>query len=76
MIKFKLNGQGVRELMQSPEMVSVLKEYGNEVLASCGEGYKADSHVGRTRANVSVWPDSWKARGENYKYNTLLKALK
>lgn len=75
-LRFKLNRKGVRELMQSDEMMAVLKEHGDATLAGLGEGYKLSDYVGKTRANVSVKAESFKARRDNAKNNTILKALK
>lgn len=74
--RFKLNRKGVRELMQSDEMMAVLKEHGNATLAGLGEGYALSDYVGKTRANISIKAESFKAGRENAKNNTILKALK
>ena len=73
-MQFKLNGAGVRELMQSGEMVSVLESYADEIAARAGEGYNV--HIGPTRANVSVVAETEEAAQDNYENNTLLKAVR
>lgn len=73
-MQFKLNGAGVRELMQSGEMVSVLESYADEIVARAGEGYNV--HIGPTRANVSVVAETEEAAQDNYENNTLLKAVR
>ena len=75
-VKFKLDRAGVRELMQSPEAVSVCTEYANNILSRCpsGLGYEVSSMVGKTRANASVFAATPEARRDNYQNNTLLKA--
>jgi len=40
--KFVLNRAGVRQLMQSEEMQSILKDKADAALNSLGEGYKSD----------------------------------
>ena len=74
--KFKLNRQGVRELMQSVAMQEILQEKGSNALSRLGSGYDMSTHVGHTRANVTVFADSYKAKRENMKNNTILKAVK
>jgi len=73
-MQFKLNGAGVRELMQSGEMVSVLESYADEIAARAGGGYNV--HIGPTRANVSVVAETEEAAQDNYENNTLLKAVR
>lgn len=74
--KFVLNRKGVRELLKSSEMQSVLKEKAKAILEKCGSGYDSDIFVGKTRANASVGAKTKKAKRDNYKNNTLLKAIK
>lgn len=71
-----LNRSGVRELLRSPEMKAVVTEHADAVLKRCGNGYERDAYTGRNRVNAMVWASSGKARRENAKENTLLKALR
>jgi len=73
--KFKLNRDGVGQLLKSEEMQSILVDHATSILKSAGTGYAQDSYVGKTRVNASVYADSYKARKDNYKNNTLLKAV-
>ena len=72
--KFVLNRAGVRELMQSQEMVDVLTEFAGQVANRAGDGYSV--HIGPTRANVSVEADTDEAVGDNLDNNTLEKAIR
>lgn len=76
---FKHNASGYFELMKSPEMQSVLKEYGDRVMnllpSSTTRTYEQTTVVGTTRSNVTVRATSYEARKDNLKNNTLLKAL-
>jgi hypothetical protein len=74
-VKFELNRAGVRGLMKSNEMVSVLEGYGKNALSSLGDGYEIETFQGKTRANVEVKAVSFKARRENMSDNTILKAV-
>lgn len=73
--KFELNQAGVRALMQSPEMQSILKDKSGNAINRLGSGYGSDIFVGKNRANAMVYADSFKARLENSRENTILKAV-
>lgn len=75
-VKFELNHAGVRDLMKSHEMVSVLEGYANKALSSLGDGYEAETFQGQNRANVEVKAVTFKARRDNAKNNTILKAVR
>lgn len=72
--KFELNRAGVRELMQSSAMQSVLISHAGQVSAAAGDGY--DVYVGRTRANVSVRTATDSAAADNLENNTLEKVIR
>lgn len=74
--KFELNRSGVRDLMQSDEMQSILKDKANNALNSLGQGYKTDSYVGKNRANAMVYADTYQAKRDNLKNNSILKAVR
>lgn len=74
--KFKLNRAGVRQLMQSAEMQSVLREKASQIQNRCGDGYEHDVMVGKNRANAMVRATTSKAKRDNMDNNTLLKAVR
>ena len=74
--KFVLNRSGVRELLQSNEMQTVLNERASQAVQRLGDGYKSDSYVGKNRANAMVYADSFRAKLDNAKNNSILKAVK
>lgn len=75
--KFELNRAGVRELLKSSEMRTVLQGYGDAAISRLGEGY--DAVPGDTsesvRAKVKVMATTYKTRADNLKNNTILKAV-
>ena len=73
---FKLNRAGVRELLKSSEIQAVLTDKANGIRNRAGDGYESDIYVGKNRANAMVYADSIKAKRDNKKNNTLLKAVK
>lgn len=74
--KFKLNYDGVGQLLKSTEMQTILSEQANEIRNRAGEGYKQDTYVGPNRANAMVYADTYQAKKDNMKNNTLLKAVR
>lgn len=75
-MKFKLNHSGVGQLLKSSEMQNVLEEKATGIKNRAGEGYAQDIYVGKSRANAMVYADSYKAKKDNLKNNTLLKAVR
>ena len=71
---FVLDKKGVRELLQSAEMQTVIEEYTERVQSNAGQGY---SHNVKTVNRVvgRVIAESADARRDNNEHNTLLKAL-
>lgn len=74
-IKFELNRDGVKSLMQSPEAQALMLEKAEAIRDRCPDiGYEADVQVGKTRAVAMVKATTYEARQDNYENNTLLKA--
>lgn len=73
-IQVKLNYAGVRELLKSAEMRAVLDGYANGVMRQLDDGYETE-HRTTDRAVVAVGAVTAKARVQNSRDNTLLKAL-
>ena len=78
-VDFKLDINGLRELMKSGEMQEALQEAGNAVASRgssmSGESYGTRVHTASYVAICNVYPDSDEARKDNYENNTMLKAL-
>ena len=75
-MKFKLNSSGVRQLLQSAHMQTVLEQQASAIRNRAGIGYQQDTYVGKNRANAMVWADTHQAKRDNMKNNTLLKAVR
>lgn len=75
-LKVKINRSEVRALLQSEEMQTVLSQYAREIQGRCGDGYEHDIYVGKNRANAQITAKSFKAKRDNLKNNTLLKAVR
>ena len=76
MTKFKLNRSGVRELLRSDELMAECNKHAKRIQSRCGDGYEMTTHVGKNRVNASVHAKTIKARKDNSKNNTLLKAMR
>lgn len=73
--KFELNKAGVRELLQSSEMQTVVRGYAEAVQRRAGDGYEVSVYTGRNRVNASVKAETPAAYRDTIENNTLLKAL-
>ena len=62
--------------MKSEEMQAVLKDHATAIRNRCGDGYEQDVHVGKNRANAMVSAETYRARSDNLKNNTILKAVR
>lgn len=74
-VKFELNRQGVRELLKSKEMMDICTEYANNALARLGDEYEVNTYSGENRVNAEVFAQSFAAKRENLKSNTIIKAV-
>ncbi len=75
-VKVVLNREGVRELLKSPEMMSICSDYANKALGRLGSGYEVTTHVGVNRVNAEVAAVSYQAKRENLETNSILKAIR
>lgn len=71
----ELNKEGVKELLQSEEMVALLSEKAANAVSRLGRGYSYDTMVGKTRANADVHALSKKARRDAIDNSTIVKAV-
>ena len=74
-VKIELNLAGINEVMKSAPIQQALQEAGNAVVAQAGADYAATTHLANYIAVTNVFPNSKRAAHENFKNNTLLKAL-
>jgi hypothetical protein len=73
---FVLNRNAVAELMKSEAMQEILAKRADEIRGRAGTGYGQDTYVGKNRANAMVFADTYDAKRDNLKNNTLLKAVR
>ena len=75
-LKFELSKAGVRALMQSEEMQAILNDKASEAVNRLGAGYEKDSYVGKNRANAMVYAETYQAKKDNLRNNSILKAVR
>ena len=75
MAKFQLNSEGVRSLLKSSEIEDVCMKYATNAQARLGEGYEAITIMEQTRVYAQVEATTYKAKKDNAKNNTILKAV-
>lgn len=74
-LKIELNHAGIREMLRSEEAREICEAEARKAQGKLGEDYYASSFVGKERCNASVLALSKKAKVDNMKNNTILKAL-
>lgn len=74
-VGIKLNLPAINELMKGEGIQSVLRDAGASVAGDAGSDYASSINMGRWLAFCNVYPDSKAAANDNYKNNSLLKAL-
>lgn len=75
-LKIVLNRAGVRQLLRSDEMLAECQKYADAAVSRLGSGYSVNTHRGKNRVNAEVHADTYAARKENLKTNSILKAVK
>lgn len=53
-----------------------LTKLAEDIQGRCGDGYEVSSQKGKTRCNARISTENYRAMRDNYKNNTLLKAMK
>ena len=70
--EFKLNYEGIGQLLKSDELKQICEEKARSVLDACGEGYELETKMGAKRVRAKVKAHAYYS---NLKHNTLMKAL-
>lgn len=74
-VRIVLNSKGIQELLKSPEITAAVEEVTKTIANNAGSGYGSNVQTGKRRAVGRVYTATAKAKRDNYKNNTLLKAL-
>lgn len=74
-LEIELDSAGIQALLKSQEIMDVLQEQADNIRAQLGDQYQTSQHIGKTRANVSVYTEDPEALRNNSEHNTMLKAM-
>ena len=74
-VKIELNSTGIQALLKSQAMVDTLQTVADSVQTRLGDKFQTSQHIGKTRANVSVYTEDPDALRDNEQNNTMLKAM-
>lgn len=74
-VRVKLNRAGVREMLKSGGAAAECMGYAQQIALACGDGYVAEGRSYPERTGAAVYADTPKAKRDNLKNNTLLRAL-
>jgi hypothetical protein len=74
-VKIKLNSPGVRQLLQSAEIMADLVRRGEAIAAAAGEGFEVRTSTSPTRARVTVRTATFAARRAEAVGRALTRAL-
>lgn len=75
-LKVILNTGEVGNLLKSEEMRQICEEHASAALSVLGSGYNCGTYMGTDRVKADVFAETAKAKRENLKYNTILKAIR
>lgn len=74
-VRYKHRRESHGELLNSSAVGALVSRKAGEVAARAGRGYTASTRMGKTRYRAIVYPDTWRAKIDNARHNTLVKAL-
>lgn len=74
-VQIKLDSKGIRKMLRSDEFLQECKDHAYRAQAKLGDGYSVNYRVGKVRANAEIVAESYEAKRDNLKNNTLLKAV-
>lgn len=74
-IRIKWNRGAFRELRLEPGVQNHINQLAAQIAARAGDGYEVSHWQGKNRARASVYTDTFSARYDNARNQTLLRAL-
>lgn len=73
---FKLNRGKFRRVLFSPDLEAAITKIAQDINDRCGSGYEMSTNKAKKRVHAMVFPKTRKARRDNLRNNTLLKAVR
>lgn len=74
-VEVRLNSEGVKEMLRSPEVAQMCMDSANRALGRLGNGYEVESRTYPERRGAVVKAVTFSARKDNAENNSLLKAV-
>ena len=74
-LKVVLNTEEVGKLLKSEAMREICEEHASAAVSVLGSGYDCGTYMGTDRVKANVYAKTAKAKRENLKNNTILKAM-
>lgn len=75
MVRYVPNGAGLREVLASPEVASLVSDHAERIAAECGDGFVASQRMGKTRQRAIVYPDTWSSKHRDARENVMVRVL-
>lgn len=74
-MKVTWNRRAWREIRTSPEVQEFIEQKTHEIANRCGDGYEPSVERGKARLHGSVITDTYEAKADNARNNTLLRSM-
>lgn len=74
-MKYRANREGLRQVLASAEVASLVSTHAESIAAQCGDGFVASQRMGKRRQRAIVFADTWSAKHRDHRQNILVRAL-
>lgn len=73
--RYKPNRAGLREVLASAPVASLVSDHAERVAAECGDGFVASQRMGKTRQRAIIYADTWSAKHREARENVMVRVL-
>lgn len=73
--RLKFNPAGFNDILRRPATEAWVTATAEDIARRAGDGYVASTRQGRSRVRSIVFADTWKARRDNARNNTLVRVM-
>lgn len=74
-VRYVANDKGLREVLASAPVASLVSDHAERIAAECGDGFVASQRMGAVRQRAIVYADTWSAKGRDRKHNVMVRVL-
>lgn len=74
-MRYKPNRKGLREVLASTEVASLVSTHAEAFAAKCGDGFVASQRMGKSRQRAIVYADTWSAKHRDHRNNVMVGVL-